>query len=189
MKHYIIPLLGILFISTGSKRTEHIVEKYLIECNNYRVDNAALFLDTNYTEVFINGDLEIENLKQFKDFMAWRKIMNSKASLLSIKSANDTITTIESNFHIMDKILDKKPRTFKIHYIIKNKKILKSIIDTLPGYTETWRFNNKKYTEFRKYCKKEDLESDVIMTAKGALKLKQSLMQYDSFLKSQTKQH
>ena len=178
MKSYIITLIVILFTTNHSKTSEEIVKEYLFESNNYRFERASLFLDSNYKEVFIDGSVEIGNLNQLKDFMAWRKIMNSKSTILSINNSNDTVITVERTHHIMDEILDRKSRTFKIKYLVKNDKILKSIIDTLPGYSEIMKFNNAKFNEFLKFCDEKGLESKMGLTADGALKLRRALELY-----------
>lgn len=178
MKSYIITLILILSIMDHSKKAEEIVKEYLFESNNYRFERASLFLDSSYKEVFIDGSVEVENLAQLKNFMEWRRIMNSKSDVISIRSSNDTVTTVESLYHFMDKILERKPRTFKIKYLIKDDKILKSIIDTLPGHSDIVYFNNTKFGEFQKFCKKEGIESGMGMTAAGALKLKKALELY-----------
>ncbi|MEX0363518.1 MAG: hypothetical protein AB3N10_21265 [Allomuricauda sp.] len=139
MKSYSIILLIILGTFGYSTETAQLVKEYLLASNDYNFERASQFLDLDYQEVFIDGSVEIENLNQLKDFMAWRKIMNSKSRLLSLESSNDTVTTVEKTQHFMDSILERKPRTFKIKYVVKDDKILKSIIDTLPRHSEMVR--------------------------------------------------
>ena len=178
MKGYIITLILVLCITDSSKKAEEVVKEYLFEYNNYRFERASLYLDPNYKEVFIDGSIEIENLEQLKNFMEWRKIMNSKSTIISIKSSNDTVTTVESLYHFMDEVLERKPRTFKIKYLIKDDKILKSIIDTLPGHSDIAYFNHTRFSEFQKFCKKEGIESGEGINAERALKLKKALELY-----------
>ncbi len=178
MKSYIITLVVVLFIANHSKKSEEIVKEYLFESNKYRFERASSFLDSNYKEEFIDGSIEVENLDQLKDFMEWRKIMNSKSNIISIKSFHDTVITVEKMHHMMDEVLERKPRTFKIKYLIKDDKILKSIIDTLPGHSDILYFNSTKFGEFQKFCAKEGIESAMDMNAEGALKLKKALKLY-----------
>ncbi len=178
MKSYLITLILILCIPNHSKKPEKLVKDYLVELNNYNFEGASLFLDTNYHEVFIDGSVEIEDLEQLKDFMAWRKVMNSKSSLLSVKSSGDAVTTVEKMHHYMDEVLERKPRTFQIKYLVKGDKILKSIIDTLPGHSKIASFNYTKLVEFQEFCTTEGMELDRGMTADGALKLKKALELY-----------
>ncbi|WP_420399777.1 hypothetical protein [Flagellimonas sp.] len=180
MKSYGIVLFLVLGISSYSTETEQLVRNYLQASNNYNFEGAFQFLDSDYQEVFIDESVEIENLNQLKDFMAWRKIMNSKSNLLSLKSSKDTVTTVEQTYHFMDSILERKPRTFKIKYVVKDDKILKSILDTMPGHSETARFNYAKFAKFQEFCNSEEIKLDMGMTASGALQLKRALEQYKS---------
>jgi len=178
MKAYIISLITILFFINDSDKTENIVKQYITESNNYNLERAIPLLDPSYSEVFIDGSIEIEDIENLKDFLEWRKIMNSKSTILSIESSNDTVTTTEKTYHFMDEVLERKPRTFKIKYVVKNDKILKSIIDTMPGYSSIIESNNKKFNDFQEFCKKEELDISFKLTAKNALKQRKALSLY-----------
>lgn len=178
MKSYVILFLLVLLSANQTNKAEEIVSNYLLESNRYNFEKASVFLDPNYKEEFIDGSTEVENLQQLKDFMAWRKVLNSKSTLLSIKASNDTVNTVESIYHFMDEILERKPRTFSISYVFKGDKILKSIIDTLPGHSETVRYNRTQFMAFQKFCDQEGIDSAVGMNGEGAQALKNTLERY-----------
>lgn len=174
----LLPLVLITLITCSSKKNEEMVRNYVVACNYYNYKKASSFLDSGYKEVFINGDIEIEDLDQLIEFIEWRKVMESKSNILSIETSKDTVITIEEISNFMDKILERKPRTFKIKYILKEEKILKSIIDTIVGYAQTLEFNKKKFNDFENYCSQNGLEAGMGMTRDGAIILKESLIKY-----------
>ena len=174
----IATIVILLFTTSCSTNKKVIIKDYLSQCNNYDFENASSLLDVSYQELFINGDVEIKDLTQLKDFFEWRQLMESKTKILSITSNKDTVITTEETYNLMDQILKRKPRTFKISYILNKDKILKSLIDTIPGYAETAAFNTYKFNEFKKYCIDNRLEFGTGMTRNGALILKKTLITY-----------
>lgn len=178
MKNFLLPLITILLITSCSNKNENLIKDYLKECNDYNFENASQYLDPNYKEKFIDGTLEIQNLEQLETFIGWREIMESESKILSLECLEDTVITTEEFYNLMDEILERKPRTFKIIYVIKDGKILNSILDTLPGFTQTLEFNNKKFNEFKDYCSQNGLEDGAGMTRNEAIALKKSLTIY-----------
>jgi hypothetical protein len=178
MNRTIISIFIILLITSCSNDNEDIVRDYLKECNDFNYEKASSFLDPSYTEVFIDGYIEIKDLNQLKEFIEWREVLESKTDILSIESSGDTIITTEETSHLMDKILERKPRTFKITYILKEEKILKSIIDTLSGFTEVSNFNDEKFSLFENYCSQQELSFPLGMNRDKAILLKKSLIMY-----------
>jgi hypothetical protein len=178
MNRILILIIIILFNTSCSVDNEDIVKEYLKESNNYHYENASFLLDLGYNEIFIDGSVEIKDLAQLEEFIEWREVMEAKTNILSIESFADTVITTEETSNLMDEILERKPRSFKIAYILNEKKILKSIIDTIPGYAKTSEFNNKKINDFNDYCAQNGLPNGMGMTREGAITLKESLITY-----------
>jgi hypothetical protein len=179
MKRILVSTLIILFITSCSVDNEDIVREHLKECNNYNYINASYLLGTGYEETFIDGSIEIKDLIQFKEFIEWGEVMKSKTNIISIESIGDTVKTTVETSNLMDEILERKPRNFKIAYILNEKKILKSIIDTIPGYAQTLEFNNKKLNYYINYCLHNGLQDGIMeMNQEAAITLRESLMIY-----------
>ena len=90
----------------------------------------------------------------------------------------DSVTTTEETSNLLDQILKSKPIIFKIYYMFDEKKILKSIIDTIPGFAKTSEFNYRKLNDFKDYCAENGLQDGKGMTKEGAITLKESLITY-----------
>ena len=88
------------------------------------------------------------------------------------------MVTTESFSNYMDLALGKEPRMFKMTYLIKDNRILNSIIDTLPGYSKIMKDASYKNSLFKEHCEKHDLPFSHEMDVEGAKKLRVVLSHY-----------
>lgn len=168
-----------LFITSCSRDNEGIVSNYLSASHDNNFEKALIYLDSGYTEVFVNGSIEVQNLDQLKDLMEWRKEMETQSDILSISSLGDTVIVEEKTSNFMDEILEREARTFKLKYVLENGIIMKSIIDTLEGFSKTSRFNRMKTAEFQRFQYANRLNNGKGFTREGAIELKESLKAFE----------
>ncbi|WP_147269465.1 nuclear transport factor 2 family protein [Winogradskyella arenosi] len=160
-KVFLVPCFLIMMngISRNIQTSKHqdLVKAYIEARNNYNLDAVMALVDENYSEIFSDGSVEIENKNQLSALILWGKELESHIKLLDIVTDEAQVTTIEENSNFLDVALQRKSRKFKVVYSFKDGKILGQKIDTLEGYAEVTKFNGRKYQEFVAYCEKHNL--------------------------------
>ncbi len=168
----------LLVISSCATSSKSIVKKYLKASNNYDYEKTCQFLDLEYHENFIDGTPEIRDLADLKQHMEWRAIMEAKSTLISIQKKDSTVITIESFKNLIDNLCERKPRKFQLTYFIKNNKIKHMILDTLAGFHQQIKLDNKEFQKIKEFCSKQHNGFDFKMNAKSAYKLRKCIEIY-----------
>ena len=179
MKLY-FSLLFVLFFSlfSYSQDNAELVKLYIEARNDHNFENISAVLDINYQEHFIDGTVEIDSLIHLKKHLEWGEIMDSQCTLHNLEAIENKVVTTESFSNYMDLALGKEPRMFKMTYLIKDNRILNSIIDTLPGYSKIMKDAAYKNSLFKEHCEKHDLPFSHEMDVEGAKKLRVVLSHY-----------
>lgn len=149
-------LLIILSTACQSSKSETLVKTYIETRNSHNFEDARAVLAVNYEETIFGDFKEIENLTQLKAHFDWGRIMKSNTQLESIKTEQDKVITVERFSNDMDAVLGRKHRRFIITYWFKNDKILRSNIDTLPGFKALEDYNKALNNALFEFWNKED---------------------------------
>ena len=174
----IIPLLLLALMTSCAESNQQIVKNYTKAYNKFDFEKAVSYLDTSYVETFVDGTIEVADLDQLRDFMSWREVMESNTEIIEIAESGDTVITTEETSNMMDRILERRPRSFKIKHLFADGKIKQTIIDTMPGYLETAEFNYNKLEAFQIFCDSMNFDFGYEMNAEAAAKIKEALKAY-----------
>ena len=179
----LFPLVLLIFITSPTTKfytlkNEDIIKSYITARNNYDIKKVNTLIDKNYYEIFIDGNMEIENKEQLVDAILWGKELDSKINLLDIKSNGETVISIQEHINYLDIALKRKSRKFKIVYTLLNGKIQNQTIDTLAGYYQILKFNSDRYKKFMKYCDQNNLNCSNSFNRESGSHLRKALEQY-----------
>ena len=176
----IVPIIVNTSSTTKSQtlKKEDLVKSYITARNNYNIKKVNSLIDKNYSEMFINGSVEIENKEKLEDAVLWGKELGSNIKLLDIKSDGETVVTIEESSNYLDVALKRKGRKFKIVYTFLNNKIQNQKIDTIPGYFRILKFNSDRYAKFMNYCNQNNLNCSGSYNQESGRHLRKVLEKY-----------
>lgn len=185
---YISCLAVLCFLTSCSPQHDHSkTVKLLLEGRNeYDYQKVESLLSKDYQEKFIDGSVEIENLSELKNHIAWGEVMESKVDLKSINEKDGTVITVESFSNYQDEVLLRYPRSFEVTYQFENGKIKNSTIDTIVGEANIYKSNDPRVQKlFVDYISNEKIEIASEMNLENAKKLKGALDGFVAYAKGE----
>ena len=156
-----------------------IVKKYIKAKNDYDFGKMKQYLDSDYYETFLNNyTFESQTMQELKELTDWCEVMHATTILKNIDQKNDEVVTIEQYSNLMDTIINRRPKVFKVTYFVESNKIVYSKIDSLNGFSKLSLDKAPEILEFYKYVFKHNPKFQDSGTKEGALELKKALLDY-----------